>query len=171
MSESVASACPTPVETFPLNTSVLSLHWSPHCKELLSTHGPSFVPILARRQSTSTLYTSGQRTLRKEHASVKYSPSPLSNSIAVHEYPSGKRLLTLTNAHQASVTHSCLSPNGENVFTVSPGEETIKMWQVWAKRSEVEKPLSAFANCAIRWSKSFGQDHKWGYHSCITTFF
>ena len=33
-----------PTHIIPLNTSVTSLLWSPHCKELLSTHGMSWLP-------------------------------------------------------------------------------------------------------------------------------
>lgn len=141
-SASHPSSSPTPLETIPLNTSVLSLHWSPHCKELLSTHGSSFEPpALPTRTSTS-----GPPTPRPP---LKPVATPLMNSIAVHEYPSGKRLLTLT-AHFGPVTHSCLGPDGQNLFTVCPKEETIKMWHVWSKRESVRKRESAFDKCTIR---------------------
>jgi cell division cycle protein 20 (cofactor of APC complex) len=116
---SISSSTPTPTQTIPLNTSVTSLHWSPHCKELLSTHGSSFTPVLQsglQNQGTSSR--------------LKYTKSPLMNSIVVHQYPSCKRLMTLTNAHTSSLTHSCLGPTGENIFTICPNEETIKMWKV-----------------------------------------
>jgi hypothetical protein len=32
-------------------------------------------------------------------------------------------------AHFGPVTHSCLGPDGQGVFTVCPKEETIKMWK------------------------------------------
>jgi len=66
----------------------------------------------------------------------------LTNSIAVHEYPSCKRLLTLSQALASAVTHSFISPNGEHVFTVCPREEAIKMWQVWARRLPFPNLLS-----------------------------
>lgn len=133
-SASSPSSHRTALKTFDLNTSVYSLHWSPHCKELLSTHGPSF-------QSNSRPNTSNQTS--------KTILAPLANSIAVHEYPSGKRLLSLS-AHIAPVIHSCLSPDGQNLFTVCPREETIKMWHVWSKRSDPVKRDSAFDKCTIR---------------------
>ncbi|KAF8889122.1 WD40-repeat-containing domain protein [Infundibulicybe gibba] len=137
------SAAPEALQTLPLNTSVTSLHWSPHCKELLSTHGSSFKPVPAPARTR----TSGHP--RAERRVVKPVNSPLMNSIIVHEYPSGKRLLTLT-AHLAPVVHSCLSPDGQDLFTVCPKEETVKMWHVWSKRTETTKRESAFDKCTIR---------------------
>ncbi|KAG5653541.1 hypothetical protein H0H81_012350 [Sphagnurus paluster] len=136
------SALPKPLETIDLDTSVLSLHWSPHCKELLSTHGSSFEPppVPARGATATPL----------SRAPLKAVSTLLSNSIAVHEYPSGKRLLTLTNAHYGPVTHSCMGPNGEDLFTVCPREETIKKWHVWSKRPDAGKKESAFDKWSIR---------------------
>jgi cell division cycle protein 20 (cofactor of APC complex) len=138
-STSSSSSHRIPLETFDLKTSVYSLHWSPHCKELLSTHGSTFqtVPLSITPNSTPFRQT------------PKVTTEPLTNSIAVHEYPSGKRLLSLT-AHLGPVTHSCLSPDGQSLFTVCPKEETIKMWQVWNKRSDPAKRESAFDRCTIR---------------------
>ncbi|KAF5329731.1 hypothetical protein D9619_008985 [Psilocybe cf. subviscida] len=198
---SLAPHSPTPVNTIELNTSVHSLLWSPHCKELLSTHGPSFttLPTPARRRTLSsptplfsltvpssplttssalsaqnivnTLPTAittpirGPRLFAYSPASassssihphshrkpsVKHTPSPLSNSIAVHAYPSCTRLLTLTKAHAGPVTQSCVGPTGECVFTLCPAEEAIKMWQVWGKRPPVKKEESAFEKYRIR---------------------
>jgi cell division cycle 20, cofactor of APC complex len=138
---SISNHNPEPLHTISLSTSVHSLHWSPHCKELLSTQGSSFV------------YMSPPRSSRRNNTSQTGLPftiqTALTNSIAVHEYPSCKRLLTLTQAHASAVTHSCISPNGEHVFTVSPREEAIKMWQVWAEPPSVLKE-SAFAKFTIR---------------------
>lgn len=133
------SSTPTPAQTIPLNTSVTSLHWSPHCKELLSTHGSSFTPVL-------------QSSIQNRGTSLRprYAKSPLMNSIAVHQYPSCKRLMTLTNAHTGSITHSCLGPTGENLFTVCPNEETIKMWKVWTASKPSGKRESAFDKYTIR---------------------
>jgi len=132
-----------PLHTIPLSTSVNSVHWSPHCKELLSTQGSSFTNIPPLRSS---------RRNNTSQAGLPFTTvqTPLTNSIAVHEYPSCKRLLTLTQAHASAVTHSCVSPNGEYVFTVCPREEAIKMWQVWAEPLSVGKKESAFAKFTIR---------------------
>ncbi|KAF8900415.1 WD40-repeat-containing domain protein [Gymnopilus junonius] len=147
---SMASHAPEPVHIIPLNTSVLSLQWSPHCKELLSTHGSSFAPLLSARKSTSASSHNGNNPTNTTEKRLTYTKTPLTNSITVHEYPSCKRLMTLTNAHAGAVTHSCLSPNGESIFTVCPHEETIKMWQVWSERPPVPKGESAFDKYVIR---------------------
>ncbi|KAF8064303.1 WD40-repeat-containing domain protein [Lyophyllum atratum] len=137
-SSSSPSAVPKPIETISLNTTVMSLQWSPHCKELLSTHGSSFEPALAPGRGSTSIAPPRTQLL------------PLANAIAVHEYPSGKRLLTLTSAHFGPVTHSCLGPNGEDLFTVCPREETIKKWHVWSKRADTGKRESAFDKWSIR---------------------
>lgn len=140
------SHIPEPVNTIPLNTSVLSLHWSPHCQELLSTHGASFKPALSRNRSSTRTPAATSPTQPK----VTYTKTPLTNSIVVHEYPSCKRLMTLSDAHRHAVSHSCMSPNGENLFTVCPREESIKMWQVWSARKPPPKRESAFDKYIIR---------------------
>lgn len=144
----ITSHSPEPVQTFPLNTTVYSLQWSPHCKELLSTHGASFAPILSRHPSNR--HNSDSRPSSTTNLQVKAVLSPLANSITVHDYPSGKRLMSLSNAHSGVVTHSCLGPDGESVFTVCPAEETIKMWQVWGKRPNPSRERSAFDRHLIR---------------------
>lgn len=110
----IANKSPAPVHTIPLRTSVTSLHWSPHCKELLSTHGESWFeggPVL-RRSLTN-----------------------YSNSMTVHSYPNYNRLMSVT-AHTNSVGHSCLSPDGTKLFTLCPSEEAMKMWKVWGERDD-----------------------------------
>jgi len=133
-----SAPCPEPMDTISLNTSVLSLHWSPHCKELLSTHGSSF-SIPKRQRSQSLIH---RRT-------IKSVITPLTFSIAVHEYPSKKCLLTL-KGHLGPITHSCLGPDGDKLFTVCPREETIKMWQVWGKPPHESQRESSFDRCSIR---------------------
>jgi cell division cycle protein 20 (cofactor of APC complex) len=156
---------PEPVHTLALNTSVLSLQWSPHCKELLSTHGRSFVPPSPPPPPRRAISWSGVAAKPPVAAAGKltYTETPFTNSITVHAYPSGKCLMTLPNAHAGAVpnadagavTQSCLSPSGESVFTVCPGEETLKMWQVWSKRVPAPKPESAFDRFTIRWIFGF----------------
>ncbi|KAF8624065.1 hypothetical protein AX15_006077 [Amanita polypyramis BW_CC] len=144
-SAAAVHSSPTPLETITLNTSVLSLHWSPHCKEILSTHGPTFTPPSTLQRALSSSSFIPFPPVRE----MKTVPSVLTNAIVVHGYPSCMRLLSLT-AHTHPVTHSCLGPNGRDVFTVCPMEETIKMWQVWGERPEVDKRESAFDRWTIR---------------------
>ena len=139
---SLSNHSPEPQHTISLSTSVNSLHWSPHCKELLSTQGSSFAHMSSSRSSRRNV--TSQTGL--PFTTVQ---TDLTNSIAVHEYPSCKRLLTLSQAHASAVTHSCVSPKGEHVFTVCPREEAIKMWHVWAEPLSFRKE-TAFAKFTIR---------------------
>ena len=75
-----------------LLTNVTSLHWSPHCKEILSTHGVSWT-----KSRSEYFLTAG--------------PSTLAFTILVHSYPSLKQLVRV-EAHSDTITHSCLSPDG-----------------------------------------------------------
>jgi len=106
------------------STNVTSLHWSPHCKELLSTHGSSWT----RSQS-----------LYEYPPTTKEAPvTPFTNSMTVHSYPSRERIVSVVG-HSAAIAHSCIGPDGCSVFTVSPAEETIKMFKVWAIPGNLEK--------------------------------
>lgn len=127
------STIPTPQYVLPLNTAVTSLHWSPHCKELLSSHGTSWHP-------NSPMIVNG----RPIPAS-----SPLANSITVHSYPSYRRLVSVT-AHMGAVSHSCLSPDGTMLFTMCPAEEAMKMWKVWGLPTRETKRESSFSKFTIR---------------------
>lgn len=103
-----------PMHTISLQTAITSLHWSPHCKELLSTHGSSLTAPQNNVQSV-----------------VQASAPSTENSLVVHSYPSCQRIVNV-KGHTAPVGHSCISPDGCSIFTVSPMEETIKMFRVWS---------------------------------------
>ncbi|KAG0706200.1 hypothetical protein DFH29DRAFT_798679 [Suillus ampliporus] len=110
-----------PTHTISLQTTITSLHWSPHCKELLSTHGSSW----AASQSNV-------------HSVAQASAPSVENSLVVHSYPSCQRIVNV-KAHSAPVGHSCIGPDGCSVFTVSPVEETIKMFKVWSAPDDKDK--------------------------------
>ncbi|CCM00713.1 uncharacterized protein FIBRA_02753 [Fibroporia radiculosa] len=139
----------SPRHSLALNTSVTSLIWSPHCKELLSTHGTSWQ---ARSTSTPNLSSGpiGRRTrssvLRAGAVPIK---SEYTNSLAVHSYPTLTRVVCVP-AHAGSVSHSCLSPDGTMVFTICPAEEAMKMWKVWGAPRRIERRESVFDKCGIR---------------------
>jgi len=128
-----AASSPAPLHTLELDASTYSLHWSQHCKELLSTHGLSW-------QNPS-----GLRLPPKLDAV----PTQLTNSLTVHSFPACKRLVSVT-AHTGTVGQSCLSPDGTMVFTICYREEAMKMWKVWGRREHAEKPESAFDKYNIR---------------------
>ncbi|OJT02682.1 WD repeat-containing protein slp1 [Trametes pubescens] len=139
--------------TITLNTSVTSLLWSPHCKELLSTHGMSWQPRAGAAESCPNLPAdvgpnSRARRLRDRERPVSVKTA-LTNSLTVHAYPSLRRVVSVP-AHTGAVGHSCLSPDGTKVFTICPAEEAMKMWHVWGVAEAGEKRESVFDKCTIR---------------------
>ncbi|KAI0772439.1 WD40-repeat-containing domain protein [Trametes elegans] len=146
------AAAPAP-HTLALNTSVTSLLWSPHSKELLSTHGMSWQPRAGASESCPTLPSdvgpnSRARRLRERERPVSVKTA-LTNALAVHAFPSLRPVVTVP-AHTGAVGHSCLGPDGTKVFTICPAEEAMKMWKVWGVAEPVEKPESVFDKCTIR---------------------
>ncbi|KAI0369304.1 WD40 repeat-like protein [Pilatotrama ljubarskyi] len=139
--------------TIPLNTSVTSVVWSPHCKELLSTHGMSWQPRAGASESCPNLPSdvgpnSRARRMRERERPMSIKTA-LTNSLTVHSYPSLRRVVSVP-AHTGAVGHSCLSPDGTKVFTICPAEEAMKMWQVWGVAQAGEKQESVFDRCKIR---------------------
>ncbi|CAL1698283.1 unnamed protein product [Somion occarium] len=130
-SRSSSSSIMKAEHTISLSTSITSLHWSPHCKELLSTHGSSWNP-----QASSA-------------RPIPVPDSPLSNSIAVHAYPSCRKVVTVTKAHLGAIGHSVLNADGTRLFTICPIEEAMKMWKVWEAEPSVGRK-SAFDRYVIR---------------------
>ncbi|KAF9238650.1 WD40-repeat-containing domain protein [Melanogaster broomeanus] len=110
---------PLIIKTF---TNVTSLHWSPHCKELLSTHGSSWTTV-AKFQFLPPVDGRVDYQLR------------FTNSMTVHAYPSCEKIVSVVG-HSAPIAHSCIGPDGCSIFTVSPTEETIKMFKM---NSDLEK--------------------------------
>ncbi|KAH7882776.1 WD40-repeat-containing domain protein [Phlebopus sp. FC_14] len=105
-------------------TTTTSLHWSPHCKELLSTHGWSW-----------NLF----QGYHSQPPPAREAPTtPFTNSMTVHSYPSYEKIVSVV-AHSAPIGHSCIGPDGCSVFTVSPMEETIKMFKVWSAPDDQQK--------------------------------
>ncbi|KAI9463935.1 WD40 repeat-like protein [Russula earlei] len=122
---------PAPVETIQTHSSVYSLQWSPHSRELLSTHGFAW-------------HTRDRLPDVPETAA-----SPYTNSISVHAFPTCRRLVSVT-AHTGTVSQSCLGPDGTMVFTICYREEAMKMWKVWGQREEAERRESSFDKFSIR---------------------
>ncbi|PCH43138.1 WD40 repeat-like protein [Wolfiporia cocos MD-104 SS10] len=136
-----SSLASPPVHTISVNTSITSVVWSPHCKEILSTHGTSWQQLAPTAEPPP-----GVTVLPTGAIPVK---TTFTNSVTVHAYPSLKRVVSIP-AHSAAVGHSCLSPDGTMVFTVCPAEEAMKMWKVWGMPQNRVRRESAFDKCTIR---------------------
>ncbi|KAI0673132.1 WD40 repeat-like protein [Trametes maxima] len=136
-----------------LNTSVTSLLWSPHSKELLSTHGMSWQPRAGASESCPDFPHDVGPNSRARRARDRERPmsvkTPLTNSLTVHAYPSLRRVVSVP-AHTGAVGHSCLGPDGTKVFTICPVEEAMKMWQVWGVAEAGQRRESVFDKCTIR---------------------
>ncbi|PCH43126.1 WD40 repeat-like protein [Wolfiporia cocos MD-104 SS10] len=130
-----ASTHPTTVE---LDAEVTSLHFSPHCKELLSTHGPG--------KSTPAAPV--------DHLDAHATPaepirSRIANSVVVHSYPS-LRQVTNTQVAGNCVAGSVLSPNGQRVAIAIPKDSKLNVWEVWGKQKELRRSSSVMSMCTIR---------------------
>ncbi|TEB33788.1 WD40 repeat-like protein [Coprinellus micaceus] len=141
-----------PEKTFIMNAAVHSLIWSPHCKEILSVHGVQFQHEATTHRHRRLSATGGTGDSVPQRGASKPTIVPsgaLTHSLIVHDYPSGKRVLSLPRAHRHTISAACLGPNGQDVFTASPKERAIKMWQVWGEPPKCIKE-APFASCTIR---------------------
>ena len=152
----------------PLDAQITSLHWSPHCKELLSTHGPGKELLQPEDGSSGPSdpmimneYNSIQQEddylLRTPPANStlslastsenQLSPSTptgnnsISHSVVVHAYPSLRRITSLSSG-EVPIAGSCLAPNGQRIVLAFPKEGKLKVWDVWAKAKEVKRHRS-----------------------------
>ncbi|KAI0085501.1 WD40-repeat-containing domain protein [Irpex rosettiformis] len=104
-----------------LDAPVTSLHFSSHCKEILSTHGPG------KTTPAPQTYTEDLQLIENDPI-----PSPYSNSVVVHSYPSLRHVVTLPGAN-SNIAGSLLSPNGQKIVLAVPEENKLKIWDVWAR--------------------------------------
>jgi cell division cycle protein 20 (cofactor of APC complex) len=129
-----SSTHPKPLHSIALNTSVTSLHWSPHCKELLSTHGSTW-----SLSPTPVAPAGGLIPVT----------SPIANAVMVYSCASYERIVSVP-AHAGPISCSCLSPDGMSVFTVSGWDESIKMWKVWGAGKGIGRRESVFDRYVVR---------------------
>lgn len=103
-----------------------SLHFSPHCKELLSTHGSGKTTFTPERQVYDETLDD---TVTLPQTAV---PSKIANSIQVHAYPS-LRHITTQKVSEKNLAGSLLSPNGQRLLLAIPEESKLRIWDVWGK--------------------------------------
>lgn len=113
-----------------LDSPVTGLHFSPHCKELLSTHGTNFTPA---DQSPSNVW----------------SRTSVSNSIAIHSYPSLRHVAALDVAEKP-LGVSVLNAHGTKIILSIPDDCKLHVCDVWSKRKEVKKQPSFMDSSTIR---------------------
>jgi len=115
-----------------LGAPITGLHFSPHCKEILSTHG-TLPP------------TSADASSRSGNTSVSWPKVCMANSIVVHSYPSLRHVTTLSVADNP-IGCSALSANGTKLVLAVPEEGKIHVCDAWTKRKEVKRQPSFFGS-------------------------
>ena len=128
-----------------LAAQITSLHFSPHCKEILSTHGPGPAPTT----DSPAQDTQSRPLINNSNIPNTDVLAPPMNSIVVHSYPS-LRHVTEVSAAPSAISDSVLSTNGMKVIFAVPGEAKLKVWDVWGKRKEVRKHSTFLGGVCIR---------------------
>ncbi|KAI0363239.1 WD40 repeat-like protein [Pilatotrama ljubarskyi] len=139
------SEWPTKVE---LDAQVTSLHFSPHIRELLSTHGPGKTAPPSTTPATPITPIEDPFTSIPLPVHIDPFVSKISNSVVVHQFPTMRHVTTVSVAKK-NVAGSVLSPNGHRIVFEVPEESQLKVWEVWGKFKAPRAP-SLYEACAIR---------------------
>ncbi|KAK1227961.1 hypothetical protein PQX77_009008 [Marasmius sp. AFHP31] len=103
---------------------VSGLHFSPHCKEIISVHG----------DQAATLPW-------EENPLVQRFPTTTANSVVAHTFPNGRHAKTLA-VSEKPVLGSVLVANGMKVVAAVPEEGKLKVCDVWAKPPPLKRQPS-----------------------------
>ncbi|KAJ3516222.1 hypothetical protein NLJ89_g1257 [Agrocybe chaxingu] len=108
---------------------ITGVHFSPQCKEILTTHGAQIV-------GPSDPYAP---------------PKPvMENSLSVHSYSSLRHVVTQRVPADKPIAESILNAAGTKVIFSVPGEGKIHVCDVWTKRKEVKKQASFSSVTSLR---------------------
>ncbi|KAG5636011.1 hypothetical protein H0H81_009391 [Sphagnurus paluster] len=142
-----------------LGAPISSIHFSPQCKEILTTHGSK--PIVAAPPTPimeAPASAPGTPSRTRARASTLINPTSLAppvwprlnmeNSIAVHSYPALRHVTTFALAGKP-IGSSVLNSTGTKIIVAVPDDGKISVCDVWAKRKEVKKQPS-FLSSTIR---------------------
>ena len=133
-----ASSIHSTPDKLELDAAVTSIHFSPHCKEILSTHGPG------KSTPVPPTHNEDLEVINRDPI-----PSKISNSLVVHSLPSLRHVTTLQGA-STNIAGSLLSPNGQKLLLAVPGESKLKLWDVWGKPTLKRQPSALSYNGQIR---------------------
>lgn len=109
---------PLSIET---KAQVTSLHFSPVCREVVSTAGYPFTLAPSFRTDSRT----AQRVL----------PAPQRHSILVHSYPRGNLMGKIFDQGHGRITHSCLSPDSTRLLTCG-SDQSVRIYRVFGKQPD-----------------------------------
>ncbi|KAF8154205.1 WD40 repeat-like protein [Crassisporium funariophilum] len=108
---------------------ITGLHWSPQCKEILTTHG-AIIPDPTPGDPFAL-------------------PKPnVANSISVYSYPTFRHVTTLPISDKA-IGDSVLNAHGTKIIFAIPEEGKLNICDAWSKRREIKKQQS-FLSSTIR---------------------
>ncbi|KAF8644026.1 hypothetical protein AX16_008742 [Volvariella volvacea WC 439] len=113
-----------------LDSAVTGIHFSPHCKEFLTTHG------------AQTSSASGSPVIPPGAVRT-------ANSISVYSYPSLRHVNTLSVAEHP-IEGSVMNPNGTRVIVSVPKDNKLHVCDVWLKKKEVKRQPSFMSSSTIR---------------------
>ncbi|KAG6910392.1 hypothetical protein DXG01_011107 [Tephrocybe rancida] len=142
-----------------LGAPITSIHFSPQCKEILTTHGskPS-TPVISPSTPGSRAPTPSLSGPSNSYNPVTATASmiPLAwprvtmdNSIAVHSYPSLRHVTKLNLTEDKAIGGSVLNAGGTKIVVAVPDDAKMNVCDVWAKRKEIKRQPS-FLGATIR---------------------
>ena len=121
------AATPGKLET---GATITGLHFSPQCKEILTTHGANISESISNDSFTCVRTT-------------------VANSLAVYSYPSFRHVTTLPNANNP-IGDSVLNAHGTKIIFAMPDDGKLNVCDAWTKRKEIKKQPSFMGNATIR---------------------
>lgn len=138
--------CPLRLST---RAQVLSLHFSPACCKIVSTHGFVFALGPGRRRSRNVVGSAVPAGLVRNSMpgtssadamdidvdvdGVAVLPSPHQHSILVHSYPCGEVVGKIFDEMHGCIMHSSLSPDGTRLMMCS-SDNSVRVYQVFGKQ-------------------------------------
>ncbi|GAW06757.1 WD40 repeat-like protein [Lentinula edodes] len=117
-----------------LGSRINGLHFSPHCKEMITVHGakpgsPSPPDVDSDSETASTLSLSLSAQIH--NSSRGYDTS---NSIVAHSFPTLRHIHTLHAANKV-IGGSVMNANFTKAIVAVPEENKLKVYDVWGKLS------------------------------------
>ena len=92
------------------SSQVTGLLWSPHYREIISSHG----------YATATV------------ADTTADAEELGNHLTLWKYPTMTRIADMPHAHNARILHMATAPEGDTIATLA-ADENLKFWKTWSR--------------------------------------
>ncbi|KAL9710619.1 hypothetical protein Ac2012v2_006157 [Leucoagaricus gongylophorus] len=112
-----------------LGASITGLHFSPHCKEFVTTHGALVTDVPSLEGLSRPKFS-------------------MANSVAVHSFPSLRHINAIPVLNKA-IRDCVLNAQGTKMILEVPDENKLGICDVWSKRKELRRH-SSFLDSALR---------------------